>query len=51
MGWSEDGKSITIKVEDLKPDKQYQLTIGRGLKNLKSAPLKQYLMDFKTKAE
>ena len=51
VGWSDDGKSLTLEIEDLSPDKQYQITIGSGFWNLKSTPLKEYLIDFKTKAE
>ncbi len=48
IGYSEDGKSITFEIEDLKPNKHYQLTIGSGFRNLKNVPLKAYLVDFKT---
>ncbi len=51
VGWSEDGKSLTFEIEDLRPNNQYQITIGSGFRNLKSIPLKEYLIDFKTKAE
>jgi len=48
VGWSKDGKTLTIAIEALQPNKQYQLTIGRGFRNLKHVPLKPYLIDFKT---
>ncbi len=48
LGWSEDAKSLTIEVEDLQPNKHYQITIGRGFRNLNNVPLKSYLIDFKT---
>jgi len=51
VGWSEDGKSLTLEIEDLSPNSQYQITIGSGFRNLKSIPLKEYLIDFKTKGE
>lgn len=48
VGWSNNGKSLTIEIEDLLPNKQYQLTIGSRFRSLKSLPLKSYLIDFKT---
>lgn len=51
VGWSDDGKSLTFEIEDLRPNNQYQITIGSGFRNLKSIPLKEYLIDFKTKAD
>lgn len=51
VGWSEDGKSLTLEIEDLSPNNQYQITIGSGFRSLKSIPIKEYLIDFKTKAE
>lgn len=48
VGWSKDGKSLTIEIEDLVPNKQYQVTIGSGFRNMQDVPLKPYLIDFKT---
>ena len=48
VGWSNNGKSLKIEIEDLLPNKQYQLTIGSRFRSLKSLPLKSYLIDFKT---
>ncbi len=49
IGFSEDGKSLTFAIEDLKPNKRYQLIIGSRFQNLNNVPLKSYLIDFKTK--
>lgn len=49
IGYSDDGKSLTFEIEKLQSNKRYQLTIGRGFRNLKDIPLKSYLIDFKTK--
>lgn len=49
VGWSKDGKSLTIEIEDLIPNKKYQLTIGSGFRNLNNVPLKSYLIDFRTR--
>jgi hypothetical protein len=51
VGWSDDGKSLTLKIEDLNPNSHYQITIGSGFRNLKNIPLKEYLIDFKTKSQ
>lgn len=51
IGYAADGQSLTFEIEDLKPNKQYQLTIGSGFRNANNVPLKAYLIDFKTKAE
>lgn len=48
VGWSDDGRSITIQVEDLKPARRYQITIGSGFRNSNNIPLNEYLIDFKT---
>jgi hypothetical protein len=47
VGFSEDGKSLTFEV-DLAKDKQYQLVVGAGFRNLNGSSLKPYLIDFKT---
>lgn len=51
VGFSDNGKSLTFEIENLEPNKQYQLIIGSGFRNLKDIPLKPYLIDFKTSAE
>lgn len=51
VGFADNGKSLTFKIENLEPNKQYQLTIGNGFRNLKNVPLKPYLINFKTSAE
>lgn len=48
IGYSEDGKAITLEIDNLEPNKHYQLTIASGFRNLKNIPLKAYLIDFKT---
>ncbi|WP_435263794.1 Ig-like domain-containing protein [Tenacibaculum sp. nBUS_03] len=48
IGYSKDGKLLTFEIETLQPSKRYQLTIGRGFRNLMGVPLKEYLIDFKT---
>ncbi|MGL4596592.1 MAG: Ig-like domain-containing protein [Bacteroidia bacterium] len=48
VGYSEDGKSLTFEIENLEPNKQYQLKIGWGFRNLANVPLKEYVIDFKT---
>lgn len=51
VGYSDNAKSLTFEIEDLEPNKQYQLTIGSGFRNLKNVPLKPYLINFKTGTE
>ena len=51
VGYSADGKSMTIEIEPLAPGKHYQVTIGWGFRNLENVPIKQYLIDFKTSSE
>ncbi|MEZ4779641.1 MAG: Ig-like domain-containing protein [Flavobacteriaceae bacterium] len=48
IGYSEDGTMLTFEIEPLEPNKQYQLLIGWGFRNLENVPLKPYLIDFKT---
>lgn len=48
IGYSDDGKSLTIEIQPLTPNKHYQLTIGSGFRNRAGVPLKPYLIDFKT---
>lgn len=48
IGWSDDKKSLTVEIYELKPDWEYQLLI-ENFKNLKGYRLKNYLIGFKTK--
>ncbi len=51
IGWSDDGKSLTIEIEDLQPNSHYQITVGSGFRSLSDIPLKEFLIDFKTRPE
>ncbi|MCB0559228.1 MAG: Ig-like domain-containing protein [Lewinellaceae bacterium] len=51
IGFAEDGKTISFTIEKLLPNRRYQLTIGSGFRDEKGAPLKPYLIDFKTAKE
>jgi len=51
LGWSDDGKELIIEIETLTPNRKYQITVGSGFRNLKSIPLKEYLVDFNTRTE
>lgn len=48
IGYSENDTNYTFEIEELKPNKRYQITIGSGFQNRDSIPLKPYLIDFKT---
>lgn len=50
LGFSEDGRSVSFQIE-IQPDHQYQILVGKGFRNIKGLPLKEYLIDFKTKAD
>jgi hypothetical protein len=50
LGFSEDGKSVSIQVE-LKPNQQYQLLIGEGFRTDRVVSIIPYLIDFKTAAQ
>jgi len=50
LGFSNDGKSITFKV-DLQLNHHYQLMIGDGFRNENAIQLKPYLIDFYTSAQ
>jgi len=49
LGWSEDGRSISFEVQDLAPNKLYELTLSVGFRNLEGVPLKPKLISFRTK--
>ncbi len=48
LGWSEDGRSISFEVQDLEPNKLYELTLSVGFRNLDGVPLKPKLIRFQT---
>lgn len=48
IGYSENDTKYTFEIEELKPDKRYQITIGSGFQSRDSIPLRPYLIDFKT---
>jgi hypothetical protein len=48
VGWSEDKKSLTVEINELKPDWKYQLTI-QNFKNPDGYMSKDFLIEFKTK--
>ncbi|WP_198171398.1 DUF2268 domain-containing putative Zn-dependent protease [Mucilaginibacter aquatilis] len=50
LGFSEDGKQITIEV-DLKPGRRYQLLLGSRFMNENGISIKPYLIDFTTAAQ
>ncbi|WP_293309455.1 hypothetical protein [Pedobacter sp. UBA5917] len=47
LGFSEDGTTTEFEVE-LKPNKQYQLVLGEGFRDINGVRIKRYLIDFKT---
>ena len=47
VGFSEDGKSVTIEVE-IKPNRRYQLIVATGFASENGVLLKPYLVDFTT---
>lgn len=48
LGFSKDGKSISLEIEPLQPNKRYQLTIGNGFRDKTEIRLKPYLIDITT---
>jgi hypothetical protein len=50
LGFSEDGQSIRFGVQ-LEPNKRYQLQFPRKFQDVSGAPMKPYLIDFKTDSE
>ncbi|MBZ4188794.1 Ig-like domain-containing protein [Niabella beijingensis] len=48
IGFSEDGRSISLELEALQPNKKYQLVIGSGFRDQDLRPLHPYLIDFTT---
>lgn len=49
IGYSENDTKYSFEIEDLKPNKRYQIVIGSGFESKNGFPLKPYLIDFKTK--
>ncbi len=45
-GFSEDGKSVSFGIEELKPSKKYQIVVGSGFRNIDGVPLIPYLIEF-----
>lgn len=48
IGYSENDTKYTFEIDELKPNKIYQITVGSGFQNRDSIPLKPYLIDFRT---
>jgi len=48
IGFSADGKSAEFELEELKPNRHYQLLIGQGFRDLNGIRIRPYLLDFKT---
>lgn len=48
IGYSDNDTRYTFEIEDLLPDKRYQIEIGPGFQDKDGVPLKPYLIDFKT---
>lgn len=48
IGYSTDGKSVEFEMDQLKPNRHYQLLIGQGFRDLNGRRIKPYLIDFKT---
>lgn len=48
LGFSEDGKSISLEIEPLEPNKRYQMELGSSFRDKTSVRLKPYLIDITT---
>lgn len=48
IGWSEDGKILSIEVLPLLPNKTYQLQLKWGFRDLNNVPLMPFLIEFTT---
>lgn len=48
LGFSENGKSISLEIEPLEPNKHYQMEIGMSFRDKTSVRLKPYLIDITT---
>lgn len=48
IGFSEDAKSVSFKIQPLEANKTYQLQVGFGFRNNEGIPLIPYLIDIKT---
>ncbi|PHR24536.1 MAG: hypothetical protein COA38_16410 [Fluviicola sp.] len=48
IGFSDDGKSVSFKIEDLAPSKKYQIIVSSRFCNTDGVPLIPYLIEFQT---
>jgi len=48
LGFAEDGKSISLEIEPLEPNKRYQMELGMSFRDKTSVRLKPYLIDITT---
>lgn len=48
LGFAEDGKSISLEIEPLQPNKRYQMELGMSFRDKTSVRLKSYLIDITT---
>ena len=48
LGFSENGKSISLEIEPLEPNKRYQMELGSSFRDKTSVRLKPYLIDITT---
>jgi hypothetical protein len=48
LGFSADGKSFSVEIESLQPNRRYQLVIGGGFRDKAGVSLKPYLIDITT---
>ena len=51
IGFSEDGKTLSLELEELKPDTQYDLQIGFGFHSKRGYALMPFVIEFKTSAK
>lgn len=50
IGFSEGGKSAEVELEQMEPNRHYQLLIGQGFRDLNGIRIKPYLIDFQTES-
>lgn len=48
LGYSEDGKTLSLSLQPLVPNKRYQLQIGQGFRDINGIHIKPYLIDITT---
>ena len=51
VGWSGNGRSVTVALEALTPNKKYQILVGSGFRNPDGVPLRPYLISFTTASQ